>query len=192
VKGEEDVMSVLSVVLFIHVSSARLLFAALALEGTVLMRIRSSRSAEHARSAVLTFQRLRAIYMPAFLGVLVGGGYLASRYGSGTGWIPVSLLATFAIMLVGGIVTGRRISRLQKIASMVGSAVAFEAIAAQTRAQALVLSYGFRAGLAVAIVFLMTTQPELLLSVIALAIGSLAGVILAAGLTARTSVVHSV
>jgi hypothetical protein len=171
-------ISMLSAVLFVHVLSAMALFAALALEATVLIRVRSSRSIEQARASVHAFQHLRRIAIPAFLGVLGGGLYLASRYGSGTIWIPLSLAATLIIMLVGGLITGRRMGRLQKLVSSIDDAAPFERVSAQITDKALVLSYGFRLGLAVGIVFLMATQPEWPLSLAALATGSIAGMVL--------------
>jgi hypothetical protein len=171
-------ISMLSAVLFVHVLSAMALFAALALEATVLIRVRSSRSIEQARASVHAFQRLRRIAIPAFLGVLGGGLYLASRYGSGTIWIPLSLAATLIIMLVGGLITGRRIGRLQKLVSSIDDAAPFERVSAQITDKALVLSYGFRLGLSVGIVFLMATQPEWPLSLAALGTGSIAGMVL--------------
>ncbi|HET6218549.1 MAG TPA: hypothetical protein VFE27_16115 [Acidobacteriaceae bacterium] len=179
-------MSILSAVLFIHVLSAMTLFAAFALEAVVLLRIRSSLNVEHARVGVLSFHRLRGIAMPAFVGVLGSGLYLAYLYGGGTAWIPASLIAILLIMLVGGTVTGIRMAPLKKLLSTAGEAVAIKAILAKTQDRALVLSYGFRVGLAVGIVFLMTAKPGLRLSVGALAGAALAGVILVAGLSHRS------
>jgi hypothetical protein len=174
-------MTILSAVLFIHVLSAMSLFVAFALEAAVLLRIRSSLNVEQARAGVLSFHRLRGIAMPALLGVLGSGLYLAYRYGGGTTWIPASLIAMLLVMLVGGTVTGIKMARLKRLVSRTEEAVAIEDILAQTQDRALVLSYGFRLGLAVGIVFLMTVRPDLALSVIALASATLVGVILAAG-----------
>jgi hypothetical protein len=172
------VISMLSAVLFVHVLSALALFVALALEATDLVRVRSSRSIEQARASVRAFQRLRVIALPAFLGVLAGGLYLASRYGSGTIWIPLSLGATLLMMLVGGLVTGRRMARLQRSLVSMDDAAPFDAISSQIADTALVVSYGLRLGLAVGIVFLMTTQPEWPLSLAALVTTSVAGVVI--------------
>lgn len=173
-------ISTLSAVLFVHVLSALALFAALALEATVLIRVRSSRSIEQARTSVHAFQRLRVIAIPAFLGVLAGGLYLASRYGSGTIWIPLALAATLLMMLVGGLITGRRMARLQRLLSSIDDTAPLDAISSQIADTALVLSYGFRLGLAVGIVFLMTAQPEWPLSLAALVTASIVGVVFVA------------
>jgi hypothetical protein len=170
----------LSAVLFVHVLSALALFVALALEATVLVRVRSSRNVAEARASVRAFQRLRVVAIPAFLGVLSGGLYLASRYGRGTIWIPLSLAATLLLMLVGGLITGRRMARLQRLLSSIDDAAPLDAVASQIADTALIWSYGFRLGLAVGIVFLMTTQPEWPLSLAALATASAAGVVFVA------------
>jgi hypothetical protein len=172
-------MSLFSIVLFIHVLSSMALFAAFALEAVAFKQIRSSRSAVQVYAGVLTFERLRGIAIPAFLGVLVGGGYVASGYGIGTAWILSSLVATLLMMLVGGVVTGIRMARLKTLLSVAGDATAFESITAQTHNNALVWSYGSRVGLAVGIVFLTTTRPQLPLSIATLAASALTGVMLA-------------
>jgi hypothetical protein len=176
-------MNILSAVLFIHVLSAMSLFAAFALEAAVLLRIRSFLNVQQARTGLLSFHRLRGIAIPAFIGVLVSGLYLAYRCGGGTTWIPASLIAMLLVMLVGGTVTGIKMARLKRLVSRTDEAMAIEAILAQTQDRALVLSYGFRLGLAVGIVFLMTAKPGLGLSVAVLASAALAGVMVVAGLT---------
>lgn len=153
------------------------------MEAAVLLRIRSSLNAEQGRRAVLSFHRLRGIAMPAFLGLLGSGLYLAYQYGSGTAWIPASLIAVLLIMLVGGTVTGIKMARLKKLLSSTGEAPDMETILARTQDKSLVLSYGFRVGLAVGVVFLMTAKPGLGLSAAALTGTALTGVILVAGLS---------
>jgi hypothetical protein len=170
-------MNVFSIVLFIHVLSAIALFIALALEGAILVRLRSAGGLEQSRFFVRISRRLGIIYGPAFAGILFGGIYLALQLGSHAAWIPLALGATLLIMLVGGLVTGRTMSRLNKALSE--DAASFESISTQARSKSLVLSHGFRAGLAVGIVFLMSATPSLIPSITALVVASLAGVLLA-------------
>ena len=170
-------MNVFSIVLFIHVLSAIALFIGLALEGVILFRLRAARGLEQSRFFVRASRRLGVIYGPAFAGILFGGIYLASQLGSHAAWIPLALGATILILLVGGLVTGRTMSRLNKALSQ--DAASFESISVQIKSKSLVLSYGFRAGLAVGIVFLMSATPSLIPSVAALVVASLAGVLLA-------------
>jgi hypothetical protein len=168
-------MTIYSAVLFIHVVSAIGLFIALAAEGAIVFRIRSARSVEQARFLIRAFQSLRIVAIPSFLGILVGGLYLASKWGRGTFWIPFALGATLLIMVIGGILTGRRIARLKKLLSSAENDMSIEALSAMTKDDALLLSHGLRMGLGLGIVFLMTAKPDLVGSLGGLATGCAAG-----------------
>ena len=174
-------MTIYSVILFIHVVSAIGLFVALAAEGMILFHIRASQNSDEARFFTRAFQRLRVIAIPAFLGILLGGLYLASKYGGGTFWIPLGLISTILIMLVGGIVTGRKMSRLKWVLSKTEDVTSFDPIRTGTKDNALIVSYGLRSGLAVGIVFLMTAKPLFSIALTALAVASIAGVLATRG-----------
>ena len=170
-------MNVFSIVLFIHVLSAMVLFIALALEGVILFRLRSATSLGQLQFFTRLSRRLGVLYGPAFIGILFGGIYLASQLRSHAAWIPLAMGATLLLGLIGGVVTGRTLARLRKALSQ--EAVSFESVSAQARSKSLVVSYGFRAGLAVGIVFLMSATPSLVPSVTALVLASALGVLFA-------------
>ncbi len=173
-------MTVYSLVLFIHVVSAIGLFIAFALEGFVSLRIGWSQSADEMRFFLGAIERLKWIAIPSFAGILLGGFYLAYPYPyESTFWIPAALVATLAIMAIGGLVTGRK--RIQLTRALGKGEAAFDALAARAKDKSLAVSYGLRVGLALAIVFLMTTQPGVWPSVIALVAGLVAGLLIAAG-----------
>ena len=173
-------MTIYYTVLFIHVVSVIGLFIALAAEGAILLRIRTAQSVDETQFFVGAFQRLRIVAIPSFLGILVGGLYLASKWGRGTFWIPFALGATLLIMLIGGLVTGKRIARLRNALSSDEIDLPIKAISAKTKDNALLISYGLRAGLGLGIVFLMTAKPDLPGSLGALAAGCGAGLLGAA------------
>jgi hypothetical protein len=188
-------MTMYSAVLFVHVASAIAVFIVLAAEGAILFRLRSTQSIEEARFFVGAFHRLRIIAIPAFLGVLVGGLYLGSKFGAGTFWIPSALAATLLIMLIGGLVTGRRTARLRKALSSDETDMSIETISAEisakTKDNVLLISYGLRIGLAIGIVFLMTAKPELALSIVALGGGVLAGLVVARAMRRLTDRINA-
>src|SRR6266513_2078585 len=170
-------MNVFSIVLFVHVLSAIVLFIALALEGVILFRLRSATSLGQLQFFTRLSRRLGVLYGPAFVGILFGGIYLASQLRSHAAWIPLALGATLLLGLIGGVVTGRTMSRIRKVLSQ--ETVAFESASAQAKSKGLVLSYGFRVGLAVGIVFLMSATPGFIPSLTALVVASLMGVLVA-------------
>src|SRR5487761_62421 len=173
-------MTLYSFVLFLHVVSAIGLFVALALEGLISLRIGWAQNADEMRFFIRAFQRLRWIGIPSFAGILLGGLYLASQYGGRTFLIPAALIATLAIMLVGGLITGRKMNQLKKALSTTDAT--FEALSARAKDKLLAVSYGLRAGLALAIVYLMTAKPAVWPSVIALVAGCVAASLVAAGI----------
>jgi hypothetical protein len=173
----EVLVNVFSIVLFIHVLSAIALFIAIAIEGFLLLRLRSASDREQLQFPVRAFGRLGRIYGPAFLGLLGGGLYLAAKLGSRAAWIPVALGATLLMVIVGGLITGRRMSGLRKVLTTITDSS--ESLLSLARSNALVVSYGVRAGLAVGIVFLMSTMPSLLPSLVVLGAGSIAGLLVA-------------
>ena len=59
-------------------------------------------------------RRLGAIYGPAFLGLLLGGIYLAFKMHIREGWVPLALCGTLLMGIVSGFVPGITMSRLRK------------------------------------------------------------------------------
>lgn len=169
-------MTLFSLVLFIHVLSAMAVFAGFALEGIILVRQRSAETLDELRFPSAAFRRLGPVYGIAFAGILFGGIYLAASLHLKSAWIPVALLATLVLLAVGGIVTGRRMSRIRR--ALAQPEPAFQALSGIARSNALLFSYGFRAGMLVGIVFLMTAMPALLPSLVALTLTTVAGTLL--------------
>jgi hypothetical protein len=179
-------MTLYSFVLFAHVVSAIGLFVGLALEGFVFLRIRGAQDAKQMQFFIGALDRLRWIFIPSFAGILLGGLYLASHYGRGTYWIPAALIATLAIMLVGGLITGRQQNQLKK--ALRGGEETFETLSARAKGTLLTVSYGLRFGIAFGIVFLMTAKPDLWPAVYALIAGCGAGLFVAAAIQKRLCV----
>jgi xanthosine utilization system XapX-like protein len=164
----------ISLVLFIHVLSAIALFVAIAFEGEILVRLRTAQNTEQLRQSAGASRRLGAIYGPAFLGILVAGMYLAFRMHIRAPWVPLALVGTLLMGIVSGVVTGIHMSRLRK--ALAQTDLSFENLRGIARSSALAVSYGFRAGLAVGILFLMSATPGLVPSIAALTIASILGI----------------
>jgi len=167
-------------VLFIHVLSAIGLFVGLVLEGFVSVRMGRAMDANEMGFFIRAFDRLRWIFIPSGAGILFGGLYLGSKYGGGTFWIPAALIATLAIIIIGGLIMGRGVAKLRK--ALADRDIAFDVLSAKARSAPMALSYGLRAGLALGIVFLMTAKPDGWVSFSALIAGCLSGLFIAYGI----------
>jgi len=158
-------MSAYTVVLFLHVLGAIGLFVGLALEGVVMTLLKAAGTLELARFSASTFNRLKYVFIPSFILVLFGGLYLASIIGSAaTPWIPVSLGGFVLILLVGVLITGPRMGRLIRALGAASSPADFAAVKTQVAARGLLGSHCLRGGIAIGILFLMTTKPDLVTS----------------------------
>lgn len=163
-------MSILRVVLlFIHVTGALGIFAALAIEGAVLLLIRRATDAPQLRAALNTYGLVPRVGMPSFLVTLTSGLYLtASVWGWRVAWIDVAFLALIATAVIGAALTRRSIARLETTL-----------VRDDTHDSILWASFIMRTFMLIGIVFLMTVKPPLNASVIAMATAAGLGVLAA-------------
>lgn len=160
--------------LFIHVVSAMGMFAALGMEVlalTQLGRARDRATARTALAAVGSSQRVGGASMPV---LVLTGFYLATAYWQWQGaWIGLGLVGLVAIGAVGGVITRRRIGRLQK--SLGDGGVGASWIEAFP---ALWTSFMIRAALLAGAVYLMTVKPGRAVSLGVLGTAVVAGLVL--------------
>lgn len=171
-------MNVYTLVLFFHILGAIGFFVALTFEGVVLLRLRSAQTMEQARFFIKAFYLLKFIYVPSFIGIIVGGLILAYYIGNETTlWIAVSLASIIIIMLLGGLVTGVKMGKLRKLVSGDTNST-LASIESELRDRQLVVSYCERFAIALGILFLMSTKPGLGISLVVIAVAAGFGLIL--------------
>jgi len=166
--------------LFIHVISALALATALGIEAVALNQLRRVTDGASARAALATLDASRRVGGLGVLLLLLSGLGLASAYWHWKGaWIGLGLAGMVGIGAMAGVMTGRRVSLLRRRLGegALGSALT-EAL------PALRASFVIRGALLAGIVYLMTVKPGPLVSLGALGIAVIAGLILG---RARTS-----
>jgi hypothetical protein len=150
-------MTLYSVILFLHLLGALILFAALALEWICLRQLRQATSLDQFRdwtTAVPLIPRFNAFAGPL---VFFPGAYLATKMKAWPqGWISMALLAVVAIIALGAGVSGPRMRRLVK-ASKQSDAVLADLVG-RARARVFRLSFRLRMALGLAAVFLMGSK----------------------------------
>jgi hypothetical protein len=177
-------MTFFNLVLFLHVASGLLLFAALVFEAIALNRMRRAVTAEDARRW-FDVAPWRATVIIGSAGVLfLTGGYMASQLSAWiVGWPRV---AAMSLGLMGGIgrLTGRRLRAIER--TSVSGDQSKEELLTRLRDPLLKISISFRIAMVLGITFLMVTTPDLLVSAVVMAI--FAGLGLSWGfLSSRTS-----
>ncbi|MBO0911339.1 MAG: hypothetical protein J2P13_06060 [Acidobacteria bacterium] len=171
-------MTLYSVVLFVHVLAAIALFIAIAFEGAILRRLRTAQNLEELEHSARASRRLGAVYGPAFLALLAAGMYLAEQMHIRAVWVPLAVGATLLMAIV-SVVTARDMSRLRK--RLAENDRSLEKVRGAALSTTLLVSYGFRSGLAVGILFLMTATPKLVPSIAALTVASILGIVFGLG-----------
>jgi hypothetical protein len=146
-----------TVLVFVHVTSAIGIFAALAIEGAMLLQVRRSLDSAQLRAALTGFRLVPRVAIPGLLGTILSGLYLtATVWGWRAVWIDAAFLGLIATAAIGAVTTGPRIARLQT--TLNGD---------DRRDPLLLASFIMRTSILIGIVFLMTVKPPLEASVLA-------------------------
>lgn len=175
-------MSLYALALFAHLVGVLSLFIGMGLQWTVLIGFRRARSVSQMR---LWSSLLRPVAMlgplSAVLILLAGGYMMFTAWGIGTPWIVVSIGAMLLMAALGMGITVRKLRVVQRTA--MGAGVSDE-ISSELRHHIydpmLWISAHLASGISLGIVFLMTTKPgwlvSLLVMAVTLALGAIIGV----------------
>jgi hypothetical protein len=161
--------------LFLHVSSAMGVFAALGIEAAALFQLRRAHAAADLRAALGAYQLVRPVGAISLLGILVSGIYLATTAWQWRGaWIGLGFLGLVIVAGIGGVATRRGLARVERAANGAGGVAGGGRGGAILRA-----SLRARVAILVGVVYLMTVKPRaggaLAVSIVALAIALVAG-----------------
>jgi hypothetical protein len=140
------------VIVFLHVASAMGIFVALGIEALMLVQLRGARTGGEARGLIALSRYVQRVGMTSMIAVLVTGLYLATAYWRWQGaWMGFGFLTLIAVAVVGAMMTGRRLARLQRDAT--------HAIDVWTLWRGLATSFTLRLALLAGVVCLMTIKP---------------------------------
>lgn len=172
-----------SLALFAHILGALGTFIGLGLQQTILLRLRRAQTLTQVREWGGLMRGVARIGPVSGAVLLIAGIYLTlTAWSFSTAWIDVSL-ATMLLMIVLGMVgTGRRLGSIQRAAL---SANAHNGDIPTHVRQLLAhpmpwIFAQMTTGMAVGIVFLMTTKPNLVGSLLAIAVAMLLGIVVGA------------
>jgi hypothetical protein len=155
------VMTFYSVILFVHVAGALALSMALGLEWTSLRRLQYSGNIEQIRAWGNVSAAVQPLSIFATLAILLPGVYLAAKMASWSqAWIQISTGATLLIGAAAGAVTAPRMRAIRS-ACAAGNGEVSAVLRVRLSDPFLWASLQFRVALALGVVFLMTTRPEL-------------------------------
>jgi hypothetical protein len=180
-----DAGSDYNLALFLHITGALAMFAALTMEGIAVWGIRRATSGAEGRTW-LGLMRPTRMLGPASLGlILLPGIYLAANVDSPGGWIGASLLGFVVIAILGATIN---LSRMAVVGKALGQAQG--PLGEQTlrivRDRLLAVFYAMRIGIALGIVWLMTLKPGFVPSLFVLGFAAATGFVAGRVLSGRS------
>ncbi len=173
-------MTSYGVVLFVHLAA---LLAAISTAGVAHFaerRLAAAETVAAARSWASLLSRAAPVFPLALLVLLASGGYLVHRgWTWDRGWIEAGLVGVFLLLANGAGVLGRRNLKLKRALGTATDGPLTDALLQLTRRHIGAVTSWVNTGLAVGVVFVMTTKPGLGSSLAALVVAAALGAIVA-------------
>jgi hypothetical protein len=169
-----------TIALFVHVSAAIGFFVGTSLWLFSLAALRRAQRVEQARTLLALISRAGPVSGISGLLILITGIYMTvTAWKTQNGWIGIALIALLLMIPLGaGLIEPRR-RALARLANETTDGPLPAAFEARARDPLLGIALAAQTGLLIGIVFLMTTKPSLMVSVIAsmiaLALGAASG-----------------
>src|SRR2546430_9068061 len=110
-------MNIYSIVLYLHIVGALLLFVAMGIEFMTVSRLRSAATAEQARDWLSVLGSMRVIGPVALVTILVPGLYMAATSAGWQGW---NILALAAMIVMAGLGAASNAARKPVIGRSLG------------------------------------------------------------------------
>ena len=175
-RGGENEMTGYTIALFLHVLGALGMFVALAFEWVAWAGLRRSGTVQEARGWLGLLGLVRRVG-PASLGlILVAGLYMTATVVGWTAWILVGLASFVVIAALGGISNGRSLPAIER-ALQTDTGPISDALRQSMSAPILAASVRVRTALALGIVFLMTTKPDVVGALVVIAVAAAVGAV---------------
>jgi len=160
--------------LVLHVLGAVGLFAALGVEGAGLFCLSRATTHPEVRAALGALGLNRFVGPPSILATLAPGLYMTRNWGWPP-WIATSLGLLAIVVVVGAVITGRRVTRLERETVSAGE------LQRSVRDPTLISSFVARAALLLTLLVLMVTKPDLLACLALSGVAASAAILLVLG-----------
>lgn len=161
------------IALFLHVTGALMLAAAVGIEWLCVIGLRKAAAIESARESLSTYTKLSMIGGIGMFLILIPGIYMAVVAWHGAGWVAIGFLGIVLIGAIGGIMTGRKMRMMRNDAS--GLHDMTPEFKKRTLDNSLVLSIRLRTTLLIGLVYMMTVKTTMTGSAIVLLISIILG-----------------
>ena len=163
-----------SIALFLHVVGALGFFVALGLEWTSLRRLRRATTVEQIREWLRLPDEMGRVGMASMVMLLAAGFYMMATVWGGVAWIIVTLGALVPMIILGMVITGRRMAAIGRMVNTERGPLS-PTLHRLLGHPLLWISIQTRVAIALGIVFLMTVKPDLSGSLLAIGVATVLG-----------------
>jgi hypothetical protein len=167
-----DTMSLYSVALFLHVLAAFGIVAAMCLELALVLRMRQAETAQQVCDWLNLLRAIRVLSPVSLLVLLVAGFYMASAW-DGAAWVVVAFL-TLVFIAIFGAITGRALPGIARDLANQNGVLSLD-LRERLRHPLPLASIQIRIAMVLGIVFLMTTKPDMTVSIGAIVVAAALG-----------------
>jgi len=163
-----------SIALFLHIVAALGFFAALGAEWTAVRQLRRATTGEQVREWMGVAAGMRRLGMISMLTLLVSGFYMMATVWGGVAWIAVTLAALALLIALALALSGPPMAAIARAMTAENGPLS-PSLAALLHDSRLRLGIQTRTAVALGLVFLMTVKPDLVGSLLAIAIAVVLG-----------------
>jgi len=169
-----------SIALFFHILGALALFAAVGVIAVGMLLMRQARTVEQLRErAGMATSADRLLPISVVLILLPALYMLIVAWGWSVAWLDTALVSFVVILILGPVFIGRRIEVIRRAAETTSDGAIPAPLHAQRNDPVLWAAMSIFTTLAIGIAFLMAVKPDLLGSLITVAVALLLGVLVA-------------
>ena len=176
INNETKIMEFYLIVLFVHITSALVLFMAMAIEWVGITKLQHVANREQVAEWIKSILPLKYLFMSVGTLLLITGAYMVSAKWNWSAWIIVSMLLWLFLFLHITLVTGKRVEKLNKLLM---SESQLPNIELQGYINNLSLINLLQSEIAVGLgqIFIMTVKPDLVGSVCVIIVAVILGII---------------
>jgi hypothetical protein len=165
-----------TIALFLHVVGALAFFVALGLEWTSLRHLQRASTDDQVREWMQVPNEMGRLGMIAMVTLLLAGIYMMVTAWGAVPWIVVTFAAIVLLVVLSAVLTVPRMAAINRALEQEAGSVP-HSLQSLIRDSRLRISIQTRTAIALGIVFLMTAKPDLLVSLLTIAVAVILGLV---------------
>lgn len=160
-----------NIALFLHLLGVVLLVGAVTISLVTALRVQTAGSVAQLRSLTAPTKWIEAVIVPAMVLIIVAGVYMVWQHGFHgsfpwtSGWVVTSFVVTLVLSVIGGTIEGRDAKRLHSAIASASSQKPNAELRGIQLASSPMYTVYFGTSQVLAVLFLMTTRPSLVVSI---------------------------